>query len=137
MRGHRASFFFNISSQKILSLTNKLICLRNANNLLTANLEHLGSVMSPKHLSLYSVMAFTNTSTSSKEASWIYWANTMIVLQQSTQSTQWSPVEFPLLSNKNSEKHSLADYSQEMIKVWGLYILQFLDNSIASSEFYE
>lgn len=92
---------FYISKAKILSvLTNKLVCLGNANNLLTANFEHSGSVMSAKHLSLYSVMAFTNISTSSKDASWIYWANAMMVLQQSTQSTQWWPAEFRFMSNQ-------------------------------------
>lgn len=97
---HTASLY--IFKPKILSgLTNKLVCLRNANNLLTVNFEHSGRVLSAKHLSLYSAMVFTNISTSSKDASWIYWANAMMVLQQSTQSTQWWPAEFPVMSNQN------------------------------------
>lgn len=105
---HRASLFLiYISKSKTLSvLRNKLVCLRHANNLLTANFEHSGSVMSAKHLSLYSFMALTNISTSSKDASWIYWANAMMVLQQSTQSTQWWPAEFPFVFNQKTHRNT-------------------------------
>lgn len=110
-----------ISSQKFSpGLTNKLVCLRNASNLLTVSFEHFGRVLSAKHLSLYSAMVFTNISTSSKDASWIYWANAMMVLQQSTQSTQWWPAEFPVMSNQNLIGTLTCWLTLKIIKMWSL-----------------
>lgn len=86
MRVH-SIFLFNFSSPKFSVLTNNLIYLWNGNKLLTANFEHWGSFTLAKHWSLYSVMAFANISTSSKDASWTYWANAMMVLQQNTECT--------------------------------------------------